>query len=75
MCLPSLMRCLQVRNYSSAFFFLVEETVHLLIEPLGYQLFMLHCWRLPLFSANPKRAALFYDQSLSTEDIYEPFLS
>jgi hypothetical protein len=35
------------------------------------------CWSvklLPLFSANPKRAALFYDKSLSGEDIYDPFL-
>ncbi|RCV13430.1 hypothetical protein SETIT_2G346100v2 [Setaria italica] len=28
-----------------------------------------------MLATNPKRAALFYDQSLSGEDIYEPFLT
>jgi hypothetical protein len=35
---------------------------------------MLH-YLLPLFAAHPERVALFYDKSLSGEDIYEPFLS
>uniref|UniRef100_I1QBF1 V-type proton ATPase subunit H n=1 Tax=Oryza glaberrima TaxID=4538 RepID=I1QBF1_ORYGL len=28
-----------------------------------------------MLAVNPKRAALFYDNSLSGEDIYDPFLS
>jgi len=64
----------------------VEYVLALIDEMLtGAQIDFWHCWLsvdhefltylLPSCAANPKRARLFHDESLSNEDTYEPFLS